>query len=245
MEEDSTTDSGSLFHRLTILTLKKFCRTCSRHIWTFNFSRCPRRPYPLPFSNSKKIICTLIVKTIQYMKNLNQVSSNYSLLRRRGIQPSQSFCIRLVLKSFNKFTVNARDQTSHWKKYIALPATLPSGLNYDWVTDIWYTIWHHGELIKAAFHDTDTDILARILPTRPTRLHHRKDVGVDVDVGVVECGFNGAKNRLRGSLVYRAKRRESTEVNEKSKQYNYVWDIKSGQCESFTLWSWSWEKSVG
>jgi len=38
-------------------------------------------------------------------------------------------------------------------------------------------------LIKAAFHDTDidtdTDILVRIL----------EDVGIGVDVGVVECGL--------------------------------------------------------
>jgi len=57
--------------------------------------------------------------------------------------------------------------------------------------------------VKTAFQDTDTDILARILadspdtPTSSQGCRHigrvgedpREDVGVDVDVGVVECGL--------------------------------------------------------
>jgi len=43
---------------------------------------------------------------------------------------------------------------------------------------------------KAAFHDTDTDILATILADSPDP---REGVGVGgVDVGVVECGLNHA-----------------------------------------------------
>ena len=77
---------------------------------------------------------------------------------------------------------------------------------------------------KPAFHDTDTDVLARILAdtsdardfmklflwqaergSRPTRRHprddSRDDVGENISVGVVECGLNG------GALARNAKGR--------------------------------------
>jgi len=77
-----------------------------------------------------------------------------------------------------------------------------------------WSIWdsRKATFVEPAFHDTDTDILARIIAdtfdmrdflklfpwqaergSRPTRRHPlddpREDVGEDVGVGVVECGL--------------------------------------------------------
>jgi len=73
-------------------------------------------------------------------------------------------------------------------------------------------------LVKPAFHDTDSDILARILAdtsdtrdflklflwqaergSRPTRRNPRDDPCEDVSVDVVECGlYSGQRQPMRG-----------------------------------------------
>ena len=55
-EEDSTTYSGSLFHTLIILWVKKHFFICNLHLLTFNFQLWPPRTCPPPSSNSSNQI---------------------------------------------------------------------------------------------------------------------------------------------------------------------------------------------
>jgi len=59
-------------------------------------------------------------------------------------------------------------------------------------------------LVKAEFHDTDIDILARILADSPDT-HPHEDVSVGVDVGVVECGLK-RRDIMENELHYRSRK---------------------------------------
>ena len=85
-EEDSTTYSGSLFHTLIILWVKKHFLTCNLHLLTSSFQLWPLRTCPPPSSSSNNSSNSTLSKPLTILKTW--IKSPLILLFSNDVIPS-------------------------------------------------------------------------------------------------------------------------------------------------------------
>ena len=108
-EEDSTTYSGSLFHTLIILWVKKHFLTCNLHLLTFDFQLWPLRTCPPPSSSSNNSSNSTLSKPLTILKTW--IKSPLILLFSNDVDPQrlQSFFIRFILQALYQFGCSTLD----------------------------------------------------------------------------------------------------------------------------------------